>query len=198
MVCHFGFFPSRLMMPRMGQFREKFRRWNRRRAEGHAAIEFALIAPVFFMLLMAIIETGMVYFAESALENGVEIAARMIRTGQVQAGNMTQTQFRQVVCDNVNVLLSCDSSKLQLDVRAFSGFGGASYPSALDSGGHLKSDLNAYNPGGSCQVVLVRAFYKWTLFTPIFAAYFSNMAGDDRLLTSAVAFRNEPYGATPC
>lgn len=182
----------------MGQFREKFRRWNLRRAEGHAAVEFALIAPVFFILLMAIVETGMVYFAESTLENGVEVAARMIRTGQVQAGSMTQAQFRQIVCDNIITFMSCDTSHLQIDVRAFSGFGGASYPAPLDSSGHLKTNLNSYQPGIACQVVLVRAFYTWTLFTPAFAQYFSNMAGDDRLLSAAVAFRNEPYGATPC
>lgn len=182
----------------MGRFREKFRRWNLRRAEGHAAVEFALIAPVFFVLLMAIVETGMVYFAESTLENGIETAARMIRTGQVQSGNMTQTQFRQIVCDNIITFMSCDASKLQIDVRAFAGFGGSSYPAALDTNGNLRSDLNAYQPGAACQVVLVRAFYKWTLFTPIFAQYFSNLSDGDRLLAATVAFRNEPYGATPC
>lgn len=182
----------------MGRLITSFHTWNRHRAEGHAAIEFALIAPVFFLLLMAIIETGMVYFANNVLENGVEVAARMIRTGQVQSGSMTQTQFRQVICDNISTMLSCDSSKLYIDIRAFSGFGGSSYPAPLDSHGNLNGNLNSYQPGASCQVVLVRAFYTWTLFTPIFAQYFSNMAGDDRLLTSSVAFRNEPYGSTPC
>lgn len=182
----------------MGRFREKFHVWNRRRAEGTAAIEFALIAPVFFMLLMAILETGMVYFANSALENGLEIAARMIRTGQVQSGNMTQAQFRQIVCDNVISFMSCDASHLYIDVRAFNGFGGSSFPAALDANGNLNPNLNQFQVGTSCQVVLVRAFYAWELFTPVFAYYYANMGNDNRLLTSSVAFRNEPYGVTPC
>jgi Flp pilus assembly protein TadG len=161
-------------------------------------VEFALIAPVFFLLLMAIVETGMVFFAASTLEHGMETAARMIRTGQVQAGGTTQTAFRQVVCDNINAFMSCDDSKLHIDVRAFSNFSGSSYPDPLDDEGNLNSGLDTYQPGSSCQVVLVRGFYEWSLFTPIFANYFANMGNRKRLLTASVAFRNEPYGVTPC
>ena len=173
-----------------------FHAWNRRRASGNAAIEFALIAPVFFLLLMAIVETGMVFFAGATLENGVETAARMIRTGQATA--LTQSQFRQTICNNINTFMACDASTLYIDVRAFSGFGGSSYPTALDANGNLNPNLNSYQTGTACQVVLVRAFYTWSLFTPGFAQYFANMGGTVRLITSSVAFRNEPYGSTPC
>lgn len=182
----------------MGRIARIFRAWNRRCTSGMAAVEFAMIAPVFFLLLMAIVETGMVYFAETTLENGVETAGRMIRTGQVQAGNMTQTAFRQAICDNIDSFMSCDSSKLSIDIRAFSNFGTASYPPAFDADGKVNPALNAYQPGTSCQVVLVRAFYAWDLFTPLFSNYFANLGHSRRLLTASIAFRNEPYGITPC
>jgi len=180
----------------MERIENSFRAWNRRRASGNAAIEFALIAPVFFLLLMAIVETGMVYFAGATLENGLETAARMIRTGR--ASGVTQSQFRQTICDNINTFMSCDASYLYIDVRAFNGFSGASYPAALDANGNLNPNLNSYQLGGACKVVLVRAFYTWTLFTPGFAQYFANMGNNTRLITSSVAFRNEPYGTAPC
>jgi Flp pilus assembly protein TadG len=183
---------------RMGRIRKSFRLWNRRRAEGHSAVEFALIAPVFFMLLMGIVETGMVFFASSTLENGMEVAARMIRTGQVQSGSMSQTAFRQVVCDNINTFMSCDSSKLHIDVRAYTNFASSSYPEPIDENGNLNSNLDNFTPGSSCQVVLVRAFYEWRLFTPGFAQYYANLGNNKRLLSASVAFRNEPYGVTPC
>jgi Flp pilus assembly protein TadG len=182
----------------MGRIRRAVRIWNRHRAEGHSAIEFALIAPVFFMLLMGIVETGMVFFASSTLENGMETAARMIRTGQVQASGMAQTAFRQVVCDNIDAFMSCDASKLHIDVRAFTSFGSSSYPPALDANGNLNSNLDTFAPGTACQVVLVRAFYEWRLFTPFFAQYYANMGNSKRLISASVAFRNEPYGVTPC
>jgi Flp pilus assembly protein TadG len=182
----------------MGRIGQAVRIWNRHRTEGHSAIEFALIAPVFFALLMAIVETGMVFFAASTLENGMETAARLIRTGQVQSSGMSQTAFRQVVCDNINAFMSCDSSKLHIDVRAFSNFATSGYQPPIDANGNLNQNLDSFTPGSSCQVVLVRAFYEWRLFTPGFAQYYANLGNDKRLLSASVAFRNEPYGVTPC
>jgi Flp pilus assembly protein TadG len=181
----------------MGRLKS-FRIWNRRRADGSVAVEFAMIAPIFFLLLMAIVETGMVFFAASTLENGMETAARMIRTGQVQAAGTSQSAFRQIVCDNIDTFMSCDASKLHIDVRAFSNFASSSYPAPLDANGNINGNLDNFTPGSSCQVVLVRAFYTWKLFTPGFAQYFANMGNHKRLLSASVAFRNEPYGITPC
>jgi Flp pilus assembly protein TadG len=147
---------------------------------------------------MAIVETGMVYFANSALANGMENAARLIRTGQVQASGMSQAAFRQIVCDDISSFMSCDSSKLYIDIRAFSNFAGASYPAPIDGGGNLNANLNSYQVGSSCQVVLARAFYTWRLFTPFFSQYFANLGNHKRLLSASIAFRNEPYGVTPC
>jgi Flp pilus assembly protein TadG len=182
----------------MGRIQRSFRIFNRHRAEGHSAVEFALIAPVFFMLLMGIVETGMVYFASSTLQHGMETAARMIRTGQVQGGGTSQTQFRQIVCDEIDAFMSCDPATLHIDVRAFSNFASANFPDALDDEGNMNEDLDSFVPGTSCQVVLVRGFYEWGLITPIFANYFANMGDQTRLISASVAFRNEPYGVSPC
>ena len=42
-------------------------------------------------------------------------------------------------------------------------------------------------------MVLVRAFYKWPVFTPGLNYFLANMAGSYHLLATAAAFRNEPY-----
>src|SRR5438132_14309500 len=105
--------------------RKGFRRWGRRGNSGSAAVEFALIAPVFFLLLFAIFETGMLFFADMTLENGVAVTARLIRTGQAQSAGMTQAQFRTALCRQISFPLSCSSSQLYIDVRSFTNFGGA-------------------------------------------------------------------------
>lgn len=43
----------------------------RRETKGATAIEFAFIAPVFFMMIWAIFETGMVFFANQVLTHGL-------------------------------------------------------------------------------------------------------------------------------
>jgi fumarylacetoacetase len=63
----------------------------RRNGRGSAAVEFALVAPVFFALLFAIIETAI--FASQALETMTQESARMILTGQAQTASLTQAQF---------------------------------------------------------------------------------------------------------
>jgi len=50
--------------------------------KGQAALQFALIAPVFFLLLMGTIEAGVIFFAQSSLQDAVNGASRLIRTGQ--------------------------------------------------------------------------------------------------------------------
>src|SRR5438105_15652862 len=90
--------------------RSKWRRFCRNR-RGSAAIEFALIAPVFFALLFAIIETGIVFFAGQVLETGVQDAGRQLYTHQLQDKGLSAAQakaeFRKDLFGRVSALLSC-------------------------------------------------------------------------------------------
>ena len=54
----------------------------RRNRRGSSAVEFALVAPVFFALLFAIIETVIVFFAGQVLETGVRDAGRQLYNHQ--------------------------------------------------------------------------------------------------------------------
>jgi Flp pilus assembly protein TadG len=53
----------------------------RRDRSGSAAVEFAMIAAPFFLLLFAMIEVAAVFFTGTVLENAVLETARQIRTG---------------------------------------------------------------------------------------------------------------------
>jgi len=178
---------------------------------GSAAIEFAFVAPVFFLLLMGTIEAGIIFFAQSSLQNAVNDAARLVRTGQsacfsLDSNNscvpMTADQFRTQVCDEVNVLLqNCTNdangnSDLQFDVTAYpAGFTGVANASPLDAAQNLPN-MTAFNTGNACDVVLVRAYYRWPVFTPMLNFFLANMGGNKHLLATAAAFRNEPYTTT--
>lgn len=164
-----------------------------RKAGGSAALEFALIAMPFFSLMMAIFETTVIYFASTTMEDAVDVVGRMIRTGQAQEQGLTAAQFKQLVCDQVSMFLSCDS-RLVVDVRSFPDFQNVSVPAPLDANGDLNNNMQ-YQPGGAGNVVIVRVFYTWKVLTPVLGATLSNMSGGDRLLTAVTAFRNEPFGS---
>ena len=179
--------------------RFRLRSLGKRRDSGHVAIEFALIAPIFFLLFFGTMEVGLSIFASQLLENGVKMTSRLVRTGQAQTLNMTATQFRAVLCGQVSILLSCDPAKLYIDVRSFENFASSTFPAPLDSDGNLNAGLNSFDMGSSSQsggsntIVLVRAFYTWQLFTPLFGQFYANMPDNTRLLSASAAFKNEPF-----
>src|SRR5258708_3738244 len=160
---------------------------------------------------MGTVEAGIIFFAQSSLQNAVNDAARLVRTGQsacfsLDANNlcvgMTAAQFRTQVCDEVVALLqNCTvdaqgNSDLQFDVTAYpAGFTGVAHSSPLDAAQNLPN-MTAFNTGNACDVVLVRAYYRWPVFTPMLNFFLANMGGNKHLLATAAAFRNEPYTTT--
>jgi Flp pilus assembly protein TadG len=166
-----------------------------RSRSGSAAIEFAFVAPVFFLFLMGTMETGLIYLGDFVLQNATADAARQIRTGQVATGSMTQAQFRTLICNEISPLLACDTN-LQIDVQTYTNFGSAAITNPITSGGALDPSLNHWTPGGVCDVVLVRAFYTWRVATPLLTPFLVNVNSSQHLLTAAVAFRNEPYNTS--
>src|SRR3954449_11365980 len=74
---------------------------------GSAVVEFALVAPMFFALLFAIIETALMFFASQVLETATQDSARQIMTGQAQNAAMTQAQFKTLVCSKIYAMFDC-------------------------------------------------------------------------------------------
>jgi Flp pilus assembly protein TadG len=168
-----------------------YRRMRANAIAGATAIEFALIAPIFLTLLFAIMETGIIYLAQSDLQNAVDNGSRLVLTGQAQSQNMSASDFRTAICNGLS-MLGCNSN-LQIDMESYGSFSGASYQSPLNADGTLNTNLNNYQPGISGQVVLLRATYTWPVATPLLTPFLSNMANNSHLITATAAFRNEPY-----
>src|SRR6202040_3159169 len=112
-------------------FRNAIRRFRRNR-RGSAAVEFALIAPVFFALLFAIIETGLMFFASQVLETVTQDSARMIMTGQAQTAAYTQAQFKNLVCSKVVVMFDCVNG-VSIDVQSYPAFGSVNITDPIDA-----------------------------------------------------------------
>lgn len=171
------------------------RRRGRARS-GATALEFALLAPIFFVIMFAIIEAGAVYIGESWLQFATTDVGRRLRTGEVTlgaSGNTTPTQFRQLICTRTAPFLPCDAN-LVIDVRSYNNFSAANLNSPITGG--VFSLTPTFDSGNPCDVVVVRAFYKWTLQTPGFSSFLVNLAPSQRLLAAAAAMRNEPYNSS--
>jgi Flp pilus assembly protein TadG len=174
----------------MAAVKKALRRFRRNR-HGSAAVEFALVAPIFFALLFAIIETALVFFAGQVLETVTQDSARMIMTGQAQAAAYTQAQFKTYVCGKIGVLFDC-ANGIYIDVQSYSAFSSIHIVDPIDSGKNFVNNMQ-YVPGGAGDIVVVRLFYQWPLFVTGLGYNIANLTGSKRLLTATAAFRNEPF-----
>jgi len=164
------------------------RRFARNR-RGSTVVEFALVAPIFFGLLFAIIETALMFFAGQVLETGVQDSARLILTGQAQNGSYSKDQFKTDLCNRISSMFSC--SGLYVDVQSYSSFNSVSITSPITNSTFV--DTTQYSPGSAGDIVVVRAFYQWPLYVTGLYYNIANLSGSKRLLTASAAFRNEPY-----
>jgi len=168
-------------------------RW-RRDSSGTTATEFAMVALPFMMLLFGIIAVGLYFFTTFTLENAVEQAARLLRTGQAQQANYTAQQFKNKVCEFVPGHIDC-VGKVQVNVLSFpdtTNITPASLPTCLNNSRQLSGNTQ-YNPGGASQVVLVWVCYEWELAAKIPFLHLGDMAGGSRLIQATTVFRTEPY-----
>jgi Flp pilus assembly protein TadG len=167
---------------------------------GSAAVEFELVAPVFFALLFAIIESALMFFASQVLETVAQNSARVLLTGQAQSGSVTacavsgvstpcsQTTFKTYVCNQIPALFDC--AKLYVDVVSTNSFGSLSLTSYGDSCSFNPTGVQ-YSAGTAGQVVVVRLFYQWPLF--VTGLGFNMGCSNKRLLVATAAFKNEPF-----
>lgn len=182
------------MSPRrlVPNIRLPLRRFRRDR-RASAAVQFAIVAPLFFGLLFAIIDVALIFFAGQTLETATQMSSRLILTGQAQNGSYTATQFKNDFCNQIFALLNCQAG-VYLDVQSYTSFQTVAITMPITGGAFTTSGFG-YNPGGAGSIVVVRAYYQWPIFVPTFGFNPSNLNGNMYLLAATAAFKNEPYAS---
>ncbi len=168
-------------------------------ADGSTAVEFAIVVPVFLMLMFSIFEVGWFFFANSVVDATVGDAARMIKTGQVQKSfGDEEDKFNDMydnICRVVSVFGECDT-RLTIEVDTYTTFAELaadnSPPVCADA---PPDDVAAipFNPGDELQIVKVRICYIYTTLNPAIGVNLSEPGTNKRRLVSTAIFRNEPY-----
>ena len=181
--------------PRRTLRKRRRRAFLRRREDGSVAVEFAIIAPVFFFLMFVIAETALVFIAEQVMDNAVFETGRLIRTGQVQAANMTDADFKNEVCGRMSIFVNCSGADFYLDVKSYNTFDSMSLDQPVDDDNEF-GDPGAFNFGSASEIVVVRAYYQWPTNAVFGSLSLKNLSNGKRLIGSFSAFRNEPFTTT--
>jgi Flp pilus assembly protein TadG len=182
-----------------GNLKEQYRIWRARIArfgvarQGTTAVEFALIAPAFIALLVAVLETAVFLFAQSSLQTAAVQAGRLFMTGQAQ--NLSQAAFKTQICQNyLPSVFNCNS--LVIVVQNYSSFAAASTsaPSMYNSQGQPVTTW-AYNPGNPGQIMVVQLVYPWSVVNGPLGFVLSNLPNNAAEMMGVSALRVEPYGS---
>lgn len=166
-----------------------------RDSRGTTAVEFALVAAPFLALIIALIQTFLVFFAQQMLESVVSQSARLVMTGQVQSAQMTQAVFKQKVCDQIVILFNCSGLMVDMQVATSWTSANTGMPTLTYDGSGKVSNVWQYNPGDAGDIVVLRVMYEWPVVLGPLGFNLSNLSNGNRLIMSSAAFQNEP-GAT--
>ncbi|AWN38833.1 TadE/TadG family type IV pilus assembly protein [Methylobacterium radiodurans] len=172
-----------------------------RSRSGAGAVEFALLAVPFLLLLCVVVEAAMMTLSQQTLDSAVDRAARALRTGAFQDaadGNDPASRLRRVMCGGAAVLFRC--ADLKLDVTRGSSFAAMSIADPYDS--QRKDWAPGFGSTFQCplgrDVVAVRAAVPvLRLFNALdFTRH--PMGSNAQLLVATAIFSTEPYSGKAC
>ncbi|MCZ7479878.1 pilus assembly protein [Rhizobium rhizogenes] len=174
--------------------------------DGTAAIEFAILAIPYFLVVFAIIETFIAMMAEQVVVNATETMARRLRTGQISS-SISKEDFRKNFCNEVSVMITCSDEikteqKLYIDLRSFPAFKDIPTTVPLKAYGEyydLDTAQFGFKPGGPETINMLRVYYRWRVIADIIRPYLTKIRPADGsmpshfLIVATDAFVNEKY-----
>lgn len=163
-----------------------------RAKDGSVAVEFAMIALPFTLLLTGIVEVAVLYGSSIVLEGATADAARLVRTGQAQAAADPETAFRDQLCQHVASFIPCPEIQYEAIHMAGDDFDSfEDYAPQYDADGNFVPQ--GFDTGGSDSVVLIRVVHRYTYLTPLLGAIMSGGGQGRVTLMSTAVIKNEPF-----
>jgi Flp pilus assembly protein TadG len=170
-----------------------------RRQDGGPALEFALVAPIFIVLLLATLQVAIIYLANAYLETAAEDAARLVLTnnavttttanGQTTTTPMTAAQFQAAVCSEITTLFTCSNIMVSLTPATSTTSISTAAP-AFNANGTLKNALPFTMPN-SGQIAVLQVIYQWPVIGLPLGWNFANLGNGTFLMMSTQVFTVE-------
>lgn len=195
--------------------------WHDR--DGAAILEFALVSPAFFALLLAILNTILIYLAQEGLETAAESAARLLLTGEAQTltlnghTGMTATDFKNAICNGISgtdasgnavtystmlpPMLTCANLTVNVTNSTSYNVTSANAPTfTYNKSGVITSTNTGYqtgsSTGGQNKVVVLQLVYLWPTAIGPLGLDLSNQPNGNRMLVASAAFTTENYSCS--
>ncbi len=204
-MCKFDYTVS-LMYPICSKTHRQGLHSLRTHRRGATALEFAILAVPFLLLVLGTMEVGYDFFVQAALSNAVNVAARSVQVGTAQADASGAAEVKWVtsaVCPALGGLLDC--GQLYVSIKNTGGEDYYSYiaanPPSLTT---MASTSDSICTGGAADMMILQAYYVSPTFLgiliPVWSQVWPGMPESRAHVTYASAgFVNEYFsGGEPC
>lgn len=168
--------------------------------EGIAAIEFALVAMPFLMLVAAIFECCLVCLGQLTLDTAMDRATRTVFTGTFQEardGTDPGERMRKGMCAGY-VLFNCADLKIEVTTAPAFAASNARDPYDPEEKGMRKDFGSRFDCPGGNDIVTVRAAATVPRFFPFLDLTRRPVGRDRQLVMSTAVFKTEPYADGRC
>ncbi|TCD16371.1 TadE/TadG family type IV pilus assembly protein [Oricola cellulosilytica] len=184
------------MADRTYQLRTRIRRLVERLEKdrrGATAIEFSMLAIPFAMLAFAILESTVSFTAEEVINRAASKLGRQFQTGQLTAANTDETTFRNLLCNEISIMVGGGCPELVYDLQNYTSFAAVPTSLPIDLTGDIDVTGFGYNVGGAGTINSLRVFYRWPVMTDMLKAHMSNLPDNKTLLYATVTWKNEGF-----
>lgn len=161
-----------------------------RNRDGAVAIEFVILAFPFLLLMLVLIETATIFYAELVMDRAVAKIGREVRTGQITSADLTKDEFKAKLCTEVKFLFDC--KKLQVDLKTYGSFGAVPISAPIKNGDLDATGFSYTKPTGE-MITSLKAYYKWPLYVDVLRKMATNMSDHSFMVVGSAAFITEPY-----
>lgn len=158
--------------------------------KGSAAIEFAILALPFIVLIFAIIEIAIMFFVDSGLDAALHKAVRQVRVGTAKSSSWNLATFKTAVCSQLSYSFSC-SANLKVRAVVITDMASVSKVNPIVNGALTVTE--DFNIGGSGDYVLVQAFLTWDPVLKLYTFAGGRLSNGSYVLGASELFKNEPF-----
>jgi len=171
---------------------------------GITVVEFAIIAPVFLLLISGIVEFSLIMFTSVVMESATNTTSRLGKTGYTTGGISRQQEIINTVDARTAGLL--DPTKITIKSESYSDFNNIGQPEPcitpspcpgtagvnfvdINGNGTWDADMGQAGLGGAGDIVVYTVSYPWHIMNPLV----STIIGSTFTITARSVVRNEPY-----
>jgi Flp pilus assembly protein TadG len=154
-----------------------------RNDRGTTIVEFALVLPIFLLLVLGIFDFGRYFFVDHTLQYATREGMRLALVGRTLTdgnGNPMSREASIIQTIKDNASLAVDPSSLSIYI----------YPVATGYGDPTGWDTSQPNAGGSGSNMRVKTRYTYEFMTPLIGAFFT---GGKILVEAQGTYMNEMF-----